>query len=147
MADFFNKVKHGIGKGVATASVKSKEVLDATRIKSQIRELGDQKKTLLEELGNIAYTMSLKGSFDEERLKTKCSAVAAVDEQIKLNEEELKEVHLKAAEALGKSKAIAVCTCGQEIFGSTKLDLSPFLRQTVKTQNSANGMKMPLRED
>jgi len=28
-----------------------------------------------------------------------------------------------------------------------KVDLSPFLRQIVKTQNSANGMKMPLRED
>src|ERR1039458_7326877 len=25
------------------------------------------------------------------------------------------------------------------------LDLSPFLRQTVKTQNSANGIKMPLK--
>jgi hypothetical protein len=29
--------------------------------------------------------------------------------------------------------------------GSNTLDLSPFLRQTVKTQNSANGMKMPLK--
>jgi transposase len=27
----------------------------------------------------------------------------------------------------------------------TLMDLSPFLRQTVKTQNSANGMKMPLK--
>ena len=25
------------------------------------------------------------------------------------------------------------------------MDLSPFLRQTVKTQKSANGMKMPLK--
>ena len=29
--------------------------------------------------------------------------------------------------------------------GRHGLDLSPFLRQTVKTQNSANGMKMPLK--
>ena len=26
------------------------------------------------------------------------------------------------------------------------MDLSPFLRQTVKTQNSANGIKMPFKE-
>src|SRR5438552_18712612 len=30
------------------------------------------------------------------------------------------------------------------MFSHPELDLSPFLRQTVKTQNSANGMKMPL---
>lgn len=120
MADFFSKVKQGIGRGVATASVKSKEVLETTKIKSQIHGLEDQKKALLEELGNIVYTMSLKGSFDEERLKTKCAAVAALDGQIKQKEEELKEVHLKAQEALGKPKPIAVCTCGEEIYESTK---------------------------
>jgi SMC interacting uncharacterized protein involved in chromosome segregation len=120
MGDFFNKVKQGVEKGVATASVKSKEVLDATKIKSQIHGLDGQKKTLLEELGNIVYTMSVKGGFDEERLKTKCSAVATLDDQIERKEEELKEVHLKAQEALGKPKPITVCTCGEAIFESTK---------------------------
>lgn len=120
MADFFNKVKQGIGKGVATASVKSKEALDATKIKSQIHEFEDQKKALLEELGNIVYVMSFGDGFDGERLKTKCSAVAALDDQIKKKGEELKEVHMKAAEALGKPKAIATCTCGEEIHEGTK---------------------------
>jgi len=120
MADFFNKVKHGIGKGVAAASVKSKEVLDATKIKSQINGLQDQKKALLEELGNIVYTMFLKAGFDEERLRTKCSAIAAVDDQIKQKQEELKEVHLKAQEALGKPKPLTVCACGEPIYEGTK---------------------------
>jgi hypothetical protein len=120
MGDFFQKVKQGIGKGVTTASVKSKEVLETTKIKSQINGLAEQKKALLEELGNIMYTMFLKGGFDEERLKTKSSAVAAVDDQIKHKEDELKEVHLKAQEALGRPKPITVCACGEAIYEGTK---------------------------
>jgi hypothetical protein len=120
MGDLFQKVKQGIGKGIATAGVKSKELLETTKIKSQINGLEDQKKALLEELGNIVYTMFIKGGFDEERLKTKCSAVAALDDQIKQKEEELREVHLKAEEALGKPKAITVCTCGETIYEGTK---------------------------
>ena len=100
--------------------MKSKEVLETTKIKSQINGLAEQKKALLEELGNIMYTMFLKGGFDEERLKTKSSAVAAVDDQIKHKEDELKEVHLKAQEALGRPKPITVCACGEAIYEGTK---------------------------
>ena len=38
MADFFDKLKHGLNKGVATASVRSKEMLDANRLKSKIAD-------------------------------------------------------------------------------------------------------------
>ncbi len=36
MADFFDKVKQGISKGVTTASVKSKEMIEVTRLHSKI---------------------------------------------------------------------------------------------------------------
>jgi len=120
MTDIFQTVKQGIGRGVATASVKSKEVLETTKIKSRINGLEEQKKGLLEELGNIVYTMSLKGNFDEERLRTKCSTIAGLDDQIKQKEEEMKQVHLKAQEALGKPKPITVCECGEAIYQGTK---------------------------
>jgi hypothetical protein len=120
MADIFQKVRQGIGKGVATASVKSKEVLEATKIKSQISALEEQKKALLEELGNIVYTMSSKGNLDEERLRTKCSAIAALDDRIKQKQEELKQVHLRAEEALGKSMPATICECGEAIYQGTK---------------------------
>ena len=120
MADLFQKVKQGIGKGVTTASVKSREVVETTKIKSQINRLQDQKKALLEELGSIVYTMSSKGNFDEERLKTKCSVIVGVDAQIRQKEEEMDQVHLKAQEALGKPKPITVCECGEAIYQGTK---------------------------
>ncbi len=39
MADLFNKLKHGLDMGVTAASVKSKEVIESTKLKSQIRDL------------------------------------------------------------------------------------------------------------
>lgn len=120
MADFFDKVKQGVGKGVTTVSVKSKEMLESSKLKSQIAEIQKQKREALEELGNIVYTMHLKDAFDEERLRTKSAAIASLDEQIKQKENELAETHAKAQEALGKPKAIGVCACGAEIHEDAK---------------------------
>ena len=120
MADFLDKVKQGINKGVATVSVKSKEMLDTTRLKTQIDSLGKQKLNLLEELGNIVYTLYKKGTPDEERVRMKCEDVAALDRQITEKEVELRQTRLQAEEALGKPKAVSVCTCGNEIFMGAK---------------------------
>jgi NADH pyrophosphatase NudC (nudix superfamily) len=64
--------------------------------------------------------MFFKESFDEERIKGKCEAIRGLDSQIKEKEEELKQVYLKAQEALGLPKTVAVCSCGAEIYEGTK---------------------------
>ena len=115
MADLFNKLKQGLDKGVTAASVKSKEVIESTKLKSQIRDLQGRKRESLEELGNIVYTMFLQGSFDESRVREKAAAVAALDDQIKQKEAEEKDIHLKAQEAMGKPKMGGVCSCGAEL--------------------------------
>ncbi|MBU1182089.1 MAG: zinc ribbon domain-containing protein [Proteobacteria bacterium] len=120
MTDFFEKVKQGVGKGITTVSVKSKEVIETTKIKGQIGTLQEQKKSDLEELGNIVYTMFLKDSFDMERVKEKCETIRGLGSQIKDKEVELRQTHLKAQEALGKPKAIGICDCGAEIYEGVK---------------------------
>ena len=115
MTDFFDKVKQGVGKGVTTVSVKSKEMLEASKLDSQIADVQKQKKEALEEMGNITHTMLLKGAVDEERLRTKSAAITALDVQIKQKESELTEIHAKAQEALGKPRPVAICSCGGEI--------------------------------
>ena len=115
MTDFFDKVKQGVGKGVTTVSVKSKEMLEASKLDSQIADVQKQKKEASEELGNIAHTMLLKGSLDEERLRAKSAAITALDEEITQKENELMEIRAKAREALGKPRPVAICSCGGEI--------------------------------
>lgn len=115
MADLFNKLKQGLDKGVTAASAKSKEVIESTKLKSQIRDLQGRKREVLEELGNIVYAMFLQGSFDEARVREQCSAVVAVDGQIKEKEAEVEVVHVKAQEAMGKPRMSGVCACGAEL--------------------------------
>ncbi len=120
MADFLDRLRQGVGKGVTTVSVKSKEMLEVSKVNSQIADIHKQKKEALEELGNIVYTMHLNAAFDEDRLRTKSAAIGALDQQIKQKEIELTEIHVKAQEALGKPKPVAICACGAEIYEDTK---------------------------
>ena len=120
MGDFFEKVKQGMGKGVTTVSVRSKEVLETTQIKSQISELQKRRSAALEELGNIVYTLFLKNEPDDERVRNRCTAIAELDRQIREKEDELRVIHAKAEERLGKAAAIARCGCGAEIQAGTK---------------------------
>ena len=59
MADFFDRVKDGLNKGVATVSTGSKTVLEKTKINTIIKKLEDEKKQLSEILGNKIYNYSL----------------------------------------------------------------------------------------
>jgi NADH pyrophosphatase NudC (nudix superfamily) len=115
MTDFMDKVRQGINKGVTTVGVKSKEVLETSKLKGQISIYERNKKDALEELGNIVYVMFQKNDFDTERIKNKCEYITRFDSQIEDTLEEIKNVHIKSQEALGKPRVIKTCDCGGEI--------------------------------
>ena len=122
--EFFDKLKKGLDKSVATVSVKSREVLETTQLRSQVRALQEEKQKALEELGSIAYTLFGQGKLEEgtERIRVKCEKLAALDQRILEKEEEIRQVHLKAQEALGggPKEALATCDCGVPIYEGTK---------------------------
>jgi hypothetical protein len=103
MSDFFDKLKQGINKGVATVTVKSQEMVDLTKLKTQIITVQSQKKDALEELGNLVYTMYSENNYDEARAKEKVAALVKLDTQIKDLENEIVKVQNTAREALGES--------------------------------------------
>lgn len=119
MSDFIDKVKMGITKGVATASVKSKEFLDVTKLKNRISTLQDKKKYAVTELGDIVYSMFLKGSIDQDVIKDTCNAIAGMDDQVKALENEIVEVQKKAREFLGEDAPANKCSCGADISEDT----------------------------
>lgn len=120
MVDFFDKVRQNVQKGVATVSVRSREALEASRIKSEISVIEQRRREAIEELGNIVYTMFAKGGFDEVRIKEKCAQIAEIDRQLEARREELKEVHIKAQEALGRPVTVGMCECGATIVQGAK---------------------------
>lgn len=122
MADFLDKLKRGIDKGVTTVTVKSKEALETTQLRSQVKDLQEEKQRGLEELGNIVYTLYVQGKLETalERVRAKCATLVALDQKIRDKEDEIHRVQLKAQEALGKTAAapLGVCACGAPIYES-----------------------------
>ncbi len=104
MADFFNTLKQGLGKGMTTVSIKSKEMLDANRVKSQIGDLEAQKKDALADLGVRICAMLDAGHIDETVLRSDRVAIAGFDQQITERQEELARIHAEAQQALGMAQ-------------------------------------------
>lgn len=115
MSDLIDKFMQGINKGVTTVGVKSKEVLETSKLKGQISIFERNKKDALEELGNIVYVMFQNNVFYTERIKSKCEFISRIDTKIKDTMEEIKNVQIKSQEALGKPRVIKICDCGAEI--------------------------------
>lgn len=68
-------------------SIKTKEMIESTRVKGQIIILKDQKKSASEELRNIVFTMFLKDNFSMERIKEQYGKIKELDNQIKEKKE------------------------------------------------------------
>lgn len=103
MVGIIEKVKQGIDKGFTVMTVKSKEMLEVARKKNQLNVLKNQKRYALFELGDLVFQMYLQNGFNEEKLRAKCEVVALLGSQVQKKENELRELHLRAEEALGKT--------------------------------------------
>ncbi len=104
MAEFIEKVKQGVGQGISIVSVKSREIIDSTKVKGQIGNLKHQVKSDIYELGNIVYTMFNNENIEIDRIKNKCVKIAELEKQRKEKEEELIQIHLNAKKNLGKKR-------------------------------------------
>ncbi len=121
MPGFFDKVKEGIDKGVATAGAKSKELIETQQVRSKIGELEGQKRAALEELGSLVYEMAQKDSFEPAAIKSRADAITALAGQIAEQEEELRQIRLRAEAALsGKPAGPVVCECGTTLAEGAK---------------------------
>jgi len=134
MVDFFDKVKSGLDKGLNKVSIKSKEIIEVTRINNQIGALEEQITKNRLELGEAVYEMfanarDIQKIFDERAINERCEMITRLKEQIEEKEVELQNVHLTAAEAMGKALCRSCKTevpegakfcnkCGNKISGS-----------------------------
>lgn len=114
MADFFNKVKEGLDKGVSTISVKSQELVETSKIKTEINNLKQKHSQAIGELGNLVYVMMGSTGLDVEKIRNKYEQIILIEEQIKDKEKELQLTYQRSQEILGKSSPSTglVCQCG-----------------------------------
>ena len=116
MADFFDKVKGGISKGVATVSANSKAMLETAKIKSAISNLENEVNEIYRKMGSEVYKMHKDTgsiSFSSE-IQEYCTEAAKRYEMIEQQNELLRKVdeELSLVTGSGKSAAGAACSCG-----------------------------------
>jgi len=102
MAEFYQKVKQEIEKGISNVSIRSKEVLENIKIKKQLESLEEQIKSSLAELGQTIYAMFGANLFNQEQIIQKCEFIADLELQLKEKEKEMSQIRLQAGTALGK---------------------------------------------
>ena len=106
--DFITKIRSGLNKGLRVVNIRSREFLDAVKIKNRISSHRKKKKQVISEVGETVYKMFVqKNEFDEEKIKEKCREVSRVEQEIKDFEEELEIIHTNARKELGRLKAIS----------------------------------------
>ncbi|MCX7833174.1 MAG: zinc ribbon domain-containing protein [Ignavibacteria bacterium] len=116
MSDFFDKLKKGLDEGLTKVKVKSKHLVDSTKIKGEISNLNQRKSALLLTLGTEFYDMYKSGTFVIDKFKDKFNELENIEKQIELKEKELEELDKAAEEIIGKqSPKLKKCSCGAEL--------------------------------
>lgn len=92
MSDFFERMKEGFNRGVATVSAGSKTMIEKTKINVAIKNLEDEKNQLIETLGNNVYAFYTENEgWDIPRTEVAgiCKEIIMREEQIKINKKKI----------------------------------------------------------
>ncbi len=120
MADFFDKMRDGFNKSVATVSTGSKTMIEKTKIHTVIKGLEDEKKQLAEILGNKIHQFCLDnadGDIPRDEVISICNEITLRNEQIELQKKKIEELDAEMSQVMGNSSGISgtnICKCGYE---------------------------------
>lgn len=118
MTDFFDKMKDGFNKSVATVSTGSKTMIEKTKINTVIKGLEDEKKQLAEILGNKIHKFCLEnaeGDIPRDEVISICNEITARNEQIEVQKKKIEELDAEMNQVMGNSSngnMTNICQCG-----------------------------------
>jgi len=96
MADFFEKITDGIDKGFKAVSSKGKELIETTKLKSEIKDVQNSMQKKFQTLGSKVFEMLNKGILNEEELRAEHSEIASLFRKITELEDAIKKAELEA---------------------------------------------------
>ena len=117
MADFLDKVKDSLNKGVATVSTGSKTMLEKSKINSIIKTLEDEKRQLTEIAGNkvVAFcSANAEGDIPRSEIISIYNEIMARNEQIAIHQQRIAELDSEMDQVRGGSNLGGFCPCGHE---------------------------------
>jgi hypothetical protein len=116
MSDFLDRIKGGIDRGMSALSVRSREMIEVSRLRSQRRALEGEMKKALEELGHLVYRLHVDGRLEAEagRIRGRCEALVRREQRIGAIDEQIRAAQARAQEARTRPPVTATgaCACG-----------------------------------
>lgn len=122
MPGFLGMIRHEIDRGIVQIGARSRQLVEATQIRSQLRLLQSRKDQGIRELGQIVYEMLRQGTFDQTRVEQYVTVIRQLDEQVIHLEEQLRKAQEASQMALraAQTPAFAHCTCGESLKETSK---------------------------
>lgn len=90
--DFFNNVGKKLGSAAKTATKKSEELVEITKMNLSIGSEEDKTKKLYAEMGKELYARFASGEDFDESITAKCSQIKAVEDNILALKEKVKNL-------------------------------------------------------
>lgn len=112
MADFLGKITGGIDKGIKTISSKSKEFIEITRLKGELRDVDATLQIKFNAVGKKVFQMMNRGALNKDDIKTECSEIAACYKRVTEIEENIKKAEKEALKAQYGVDAVMCRACG-----------------------------------
>jgi uncharacterized protein YdcH (DUF465 family) len=96
MADFVETAKNFVNSAVSRTSWEAQKQMRVRGKQSEIDKLMDQRRQLLDELGQVAMTQFQKGTLTDPQLSRICAGIMELDHDVKNRETQLQEVKKEA---------------------------------------------------
>ncbi|MBF0558857.1 MAG: zinc ribbon domain-containing protein [Nitrospirae bacterium] len=112
MADILNKVMGGINKGVTAVSSKSKELIETTKLRAEIRDVEATIQSGFNDLGKKVFEMINKEMLNAEDLKTECVNITSFYKKISELDENIRKVEIESLKARHGADAVICQRCG-----------------------------------
>lgn len=120
MADFFDKMKDGFNKGVATISTGSKTIIEKNKVNTIIKSLEEEKRQLSEIIGNKVYTYCVNNpglDIPLAEVANICNEISNRNQQIEAQKKRIAELdeemnHVRGGSTINANYNGIKCKCG-----------------------------------
>ncbi len=92
MSDFVESAKNFVSAAVSRTSWEAQKQMRVRGKQGEIDKLVDQRRKLLDELGQVAMTLYQQGALPDPQLSNVCARIMGVDQDIRAREEQLQEI-------------------------------------------------------
>lgn len=112
MADIFEKITGKIDKGIKAVSSKGKELIETTKLKSEIKDVQNSIDIKFQALGKKVFEMINREALNYDELKAGCKEIASLFKKITELEEAIKQVELETLKTRYGTDTIICSKCG-----------------------------------